>query len=107
MISSEFLVTSLVIAMIPGTGVVFTISTGLLLGWRASIFASLGCTAGILPHLLASVMGMTFAVFVVYGVPAHSIRAAVLKSPRFMIWLQRSFAAAFALLGVNLALSER
>ena len=43
--------------LIPGTGVVFTLSTGLFLGWRASVFAALGCTAGILPHLAASALG--------------------------------------------------
>jgi len=37
MITVEFLVTSLVVVLIPGTGVVFTVSTGLLRGRRASI----------------------------------------------------------------------
>jgi threonine/homoserine/homoserine lactone efflux protein len=58
MISPEFLVTSIVVVLIPGTGVVFTVSTGLLHGRRASVFASLGCTAGILPHLAATVLGL-------------------------------------------------
>lgn len=204
MISTQFLVTSLIVVLIPGTGVVFTVSTGLFFGWRASILAALGCTAGIIPHLLASAMGlaavlhtsavafhllkfagvayllylawamwretgmiafdkpanatgarklivkaflmnilnpklsifflaflpqfvvpgsdsplfqmvvlsgvfmgMTFGVFVVYGVFSHSIRARVLGSPRFLTWLQRSFAATFAALGASLAFSER
>jgi threonine/homoserine/homoserine lactone efflux protein len=204
MISAEFLLTSLIVVLIPGTGVIFTLSTGLLLGWRASILAALGCTAGIVPHLLASILGlaailhvsatafqtlklagaayllylawamwrekgmislsgtvretrnrdivlraflmnilnpklsifflafmlqfvptdsraplaqllvlsgvfmaMTLAVFIVYGVLAHGVRATVLGSPRFMAWLQRGFAAAFALLGARLALSDR
>jgi acetoin utilization deacetylase AcuC-like enzyme len=47
-----------VVVLIPGTGVVFTVSTGLLQGRRASVYASLGCTAGILPHLLATVLGL-------------------------------------------------
>ena len=206
MVSAEFLVTSFVVVLIPGTGVVFTLSTGLFLGWRASIYAALGCTAGILPHLTASVLGvaallhlsavafqalkmagatyllylawatwrdkgalsftapggreamghgglalrafllnilnpklsifflaflpqfvaadaaaplgemlllsaifmaMTFAVFVVYGVLAHGVRARVLDSPRFMAWMRRGFAAVFAVLGARLALSDR
>jgi threonine/homoserine/homoserine lactone efflux protein len=37
---------------------VFTVSTGLVLGKRASIYAAIGCTAGILPHLLATVLGL-------------------------------------------------
>jgi threonine/homoserine/homoserine lactone efflux protein len=204
MITAEFLLTSLVVVLIPGTGVVFTVSTGLMRGRKASLFAALGCTAGILPHLLATVLGlaavlhasalafqtlkyagvaylfylawatwkdksafavdqttsessairlmakafllnilnpkltlfflaflpqfvqadaasplaqllvlsgifmiMTFAVFVIYGFLAHSFRKAVIESPRVQSWLRRSFAAAFAGLGINLALSDK
>ena len=204
MITVEFLITSLVVVLIPGTGVVFTVSTGLGQGRRASVFAAVGCTAGILPHLLATVLGlaalmhtsaltfqvlkyagvayllylayatwkdksalavetvpsrrtamnliitavllnilnpkltifflaflpqfvdpvsgsplaqllvlsgvfmaMTFAVFVAYGLLAHAFRQAVVESPRVQTWLRRGFAATFAGLGVNLALSER
>lgn len=59
MFSLEFLVTSLVVVLIPGTGVIYTVSNGLFYGWRASVAAALGCTAGILPHLCASVLGLT------------------------------------------------
>jgi threonine/homoserine/homoserine lactone efflux protein len=205
MITLDFLITSLIVVLIPGTGVVFTVSTGLVHGTRASVYASLGCTAGIVPHLLAAVLGlaallhtsalafqvlkyagvlyllylayatwrdkaafavdastarhasarslmvkavllnilnpklsifflaflpqfvapsapsplqqmlvlsalfmaMTFAVFVVYGLLANAFRRAVIESPRVQAWLRRSFAGAFAGLGVNLALSER
>ena len=204
MVSFEFLVTSLIVVLIPGTGVVFTISTGIAQGRRASIFAAIGCTAGIVPHLLATVLGlaavmhasavafqtlkyagvaylfflayaswrdksafavsdtpsasspwklivrafllnilnpkltifflaflpqfvesgassplpqllilssvfmvMTFVVFVVYGFLAHAFRKAVIESPRVQAALRRGFAAAFAGLGINLALSER
>ena len=58
MLSIEFLVTSLIVVLVPGTGVVFTVSTGLTHGRRASFFASVGCTLGILPHLLATVLGL-------------------------------------------------
>src|SRR4029077_3982745 len=58
MITVEFLITSLIVVLIPGTGVVFTVSTGLAQGRRASVFAALGCTAGIVPHLLATVLGL-------------------------------------------------
>jgi len=204
MITVEFLITSLIVILIPGTGVVFTVSTGLARGRRASVFAAVGCTAGIVPHLLATVLGlaalmhtsavafqmlkyagvayllylayatwndrstfaieetpskssakrlivkgfllnilnpkltifflaflpqfiehrtsspivqllllsavfmaMTFAVFVVYGVLAHAFRRAVIESPRVQAWLRRGFAATFAGLGTQLALSER
>lgn len=58
MITLEFLITSLVVVLVPGTGVVYTVSTGLTRGRRASVFAAAGCTAGILPHLLATVLGL-------------------------------------------------
>jgi threonine/homoserine/homoserine lactone efflux protein len=204
MVTVEFLITSLIVVLIPGTGVVFTVSTGLLQGRRASVFAAFGCTMGIVPHLLATVLGlaalmhtsavafqllkyagvayllylayatwrdksvltvrgshsgsspmglivkaillnilnpkltifflaflpqfveqgsssplaqlltlsgvfmaMTLAVFVAYGLLAHSFRRAVIESPRVQSWLRRGFAAAFAGLGVQLAFSER
>ena len=59
MINPEFLLTSLVVVLIPGTGVVYTINTGLTLKWRASIAAAIGCTLGILPHILASILGLS------------------------------------------------
>lgn len=204
MLSLNFLITCLIVVLIPGTGVIFTVSTGITAGKRASVFAALGCTAGIIPHLLASVlglsallhtsalafdmlkyagvayllyvsyatwrdrsafavsetptlssarslmlrgllmnilnpkltifflaflpqfvtpgstapalqmlvlsavfMGMTFAVFVVYGLLANVFRRAVIESPRVQNWLRRSFAAAFAGLGLNLAFAQR
>jgi threonine/homoserine/homoserine lactone efflux protein len=58
MTSTEFLITSLIVVLIPGTGVVFTVSTGLGQGRMASVFAALGCTLGILPHLAATVLGL-------------------------------------------------
>ena len=58
MFTTEFLLTSLIVVLIPGTGVVFTVSTGLTQGRRASVYASVGCTLGIVPHLLATVLGL-------------------------------------------------
>ncbi|EPC03973.1 hypothetical protein L861_01335 [Litchfieldella anticariensis FP35 = DSM 16096] len=58
MLGIEFLITSLVVVLLPGPGMLFTISTGLMSSKRASVFAALGCTAGIVPHLLASVLGL-------------------------------------------------
>jgi len=59
MFSTEFLITSLVVILIPGTGVIYTVSAGLFLGWRSSIAAAFGCTAGIIPHLSASILGLS------------------------------------------------
>ncbi|PLX78259.1 MAG: lysine transporter LysE [Desulfuromonas sp.] len=203
MITVEFLVTSLIIVLIPGTGVIFTVSTGLTKGRRASFYAALGCTAGIVPHLAATIlglaavmhtsavafqtlkysgvcyllylayatwkdhsritfedafsrqgalslvgkaillnllnpkltlfflaflpqfvvpgessllsqlfllsglfMGMTLGIFIVYGLLAHAFRKAVIDSPTAQGYLRRGIAAAFAGLGVRLALAK-
>ncbi len=50
------LITSLIIILIPGTGVVYTVSLGMSEGRKNSVFAALGCTAGILPHLCISIV---------------------------------------------------
>ena len=202
--SIDFLLTSLVVVLIPGTGVIYTVSNGLFFGWRASIAAALGCTAGILPHLSASILGlsailhmsalafqvvkfagagyllylawamwretgsfslnspssgnglwyiarrgflinilnpklsvfflaflplfvsqnastpaiqmiilsivfmaMTLVIFVLYGISANAVRHYVVGSPKLVLWLQRSFAATFALLGAKLAMTDR
>jgi threonine/homoserine/homoserine lactone efflux protein len=204
MISTEFFITSLIVILIPGTGVIYTVSTGITQGRKASVYAALGCTAGIIPHLLATTLGlaavmhssalafqilkyagvayllyiayatwedtsafalentpsrstamtlvvkafllnilnpkltifflaflpqfivpgsatplfqflrlsgvfmaMTFAVFVVYGLLAHTFRTTVIESEPAQAWLRRSFAAAFAGLGAHLACSEK
>lgn len=59
MITTEFLLTSLVVVLIPGTGVIYTVSVGLFSGWKDSIAAATGCTLGIVPHLLACVLGLS------------------------------------------------
>ena len=204
MFNSDFLITSLIVVLIPGTGVIYTVSTGLFLGWRASIAAACGCTAGIIPHLSASIlglsailnmsavafqsvkyagaayllylawsmwrdtgalkfnspsrknalrqiatkgflinilnpklsifflaflplfvspnttspmlemfmlslvfMGLTFIIFIFYGIAANQVSRHVINSPRLIVWLQRSFAATFAALGVKLALTDQ
>jgi threonine/homoserine/homoserine lactone efflux protein len=202
--SWSFLLTSLIVVASPGTGVLYTLAAALSRGARASIAAALGCTLGIVPHMIAAILGlaavlhtsalafaalkwcgvlyllymswqalretgalavegriearshrrvivtgvlinilnpklsifflaflpqfiavdephalaqmlelsgvfmaMTFAVFVIYGLFATSVRARVLSRPRVMAWLRRSFAAGFAALGVKLAFADR
>ncbi len=56
--SLEFFLTALVIILIPGTGVIYTITIGIARGRMSSFFAAFGCTMGILPHILASIMGL-------------------------------------------------
>src|SRR3954452_21429466 len=56
--SIEFLITSFVVVISPGTGVLFTLAAGLSRGRRASVVAAFGCTLGILPHIAAAVLGL-------------------------------------------------
>src|SRR5207237_398884 len=116
MITVQFLITCLIVVVIPGTGVIFTVSTGLSRRRRASVFVAFlpqfveqGTSSPLAQLLLLSgvFMAMTFVVFVVYGLLAHAFRRAVIESPRVQSWLRRGFAAAFAGLGAELALSER
>src|SRR5947207_12780551 len=57
-VSIEFLITSLIVVVSPGTGVLYTLATGLSRGSRASIVAAFGCTIGIIPHLAAAIGGL-------------------------------------------------
>ncbi|MDC7219969.1 MAG: LysE family translocator [Spirochaetales bacterium] len=59
MISGAFLITALVVVLIPGTGVIYTVSNGLSGGKRESLLAALGCTLGIIPHLAAGILGIS------------------------------------------------
>ena len=52
-------------------------------------------------------MAMTFAVFVIYGVFAASVRTHVISRPRILAWMRRTFAAAFVALGAKLAVADR
>ena len=56
--SLEFLLTTLVVVATPGTGVLYTLAAGLTRGPRASVVAAVGCTLGIVPHVLAAVTGL-------------------------------------------------
>jgi threonine/homoserine/homoserine lactone efflux protein len=57
-VTIEFLITSLIVIVSPGTGVLFTLAAGLSRGSRASIVAAFGCTLGIVPHMAAAIMGL-------------------------------------------------
>ncbi|WPE22249.1 LysE family translocator [Shinella zoogloeoides] len=203
--TTEFLITSLVVILLPGTGVIYTLALGISGGFRPGLLAAFGCTLGIVPHILASVVGLaavlhasalafevlryigvayllfiawsllkdsnaldlgpeqapaekamrivrkgiftnifnpklslfflaflpqfvpanapdataqmlvlggvfmalTFLVFAIYAGLAASLRQQVLSRPRFMLWTQRSFAAALGVMGLRLALTDR
>ena len=202
-VSPEFLLTTLIIVASPGTGVIYTLAAALGRGSRASVVVAFGCTLGIVPHLLAAMVGLaallhtsavafaivkwagvayllwmawktvqegglldvavdearrsdlaiivdgmvvnllnpklsiffvaflpqfmnaddavplvtmsalggvfmlvTFVVFAIYGLFAARVRDRVLRAPRVLTWMRRTFAAAFVALGARLAASE-
>jgi len=211
--SAEFLITTLIVVLLPGTGVIYTLAAGLTQGARAAGLAAVGCTLGIVPHVAASIaglaallhasalafevikylgvayllymawqmwrdtgalavptvdaagedaggaaqirplriigagvflnllnpkltlfflafmpqfvdasapnasaqmlglalvfMGLTFVVFALYGILAAQARDQVISRPKVMRLVRRSFASAFALMGLRLALAER
>ncbi|RYE61144.1 MAG: LysE family translocator [Hyphomicrobiales bacterium] len=202
--SVEFLITTLIVVVSPGAGALYTIAAGLGRGSKASLWAALFCTIGIVPHMIAAITGlaailhasamafevmkylgvayllymawatlretgslsvssnaepkgfgdmaieimlmnllnpklsifffaflpqfvpadapgavpqmlqlslvfmaMTFVVFALYGLFAAAIRGQVISRPSIMVWMRRSFAAAFVALGAKLALTTR
>jgi threonine/homoserine/homoserine lactone efflux protein len=54
----EFLITTLIVVVSPGTGVLYTLAAGLSRGSRASVVAAFGCTLGIVPHMAAAILGL-------------------------------------------------
>ena len=56
--SIEFLITTLIVVVSPGTGALYTIAAGLSRGGKASLWAGFGCTLGIVPHMLAAITGL-------------------------------------------------
>jgi threonine/homoserine/homoserine lactone efflux protein len=56
--SPEFWITTLIVVASPGTGNLYTVATGLGRGGAASVWAAFACTLGIVPHLLAAMLGL-------------------------------------------------
>jgi threonine/homoserine/homoserine lactone efflux protein len=47
------------VVLIPGTGVIYTVSSSLGGGWRRGLLAAIGCILGIVPHMLAAMLGLS------------------------------------------------
>ena len=56
--SLSFLLTSLIVIVSPGTGVLYTLAAALTKGSRASVAAAFGCTLGIVPSMSAAMLGL-------------------------------------------------
>jgi threonine/homoserine/homoserine lactone efflux protein len=57
-VSIEFWITTFIVVASPGVGAIYTIAAGLSRGGRAAVIAAFACTVGIVPHLLAAMMGL-------------------------------------------------
>jgi len=83
MITAQFLFTTLVVVLIPGTGVIFTLAMGLSQGRIAALWAALGCTLGIVPHLVAA----TFGLAAILHSSALLFQAAKWAGVVYLLWL--------------------
>lgn len=83
MITIEFLLTALVVVVVPGTGVIYTVSTALGRGTRAALIAAVGCTLGIIPHLSAAVFGLS----AILHLSAQVFRVVRLVGAAYLIYL--------------------
>jgi len=81
--SPEFLATALVVVLVPGTGVIYTLATGLGQGKRAAIAAAFGCTLGILPAMLAAILGLA----AVLHASALAFQVVKWAGVAFLLWL--------------------
>ena len=68
MISLSFILTSLIVVIIPGTGVIYTVTAGLGGSKKDSASAAVGCTLGIIPHLAAGILGLSAILHVSAGI---------------------------------------
>lgn len=82
-ISAQFLLTALVVVVIPGTGVIYTLAIGLGQGRRAAIAAALGCTFGIVPHLAAATLGLA----AVLHTSALAFQVIKFAGVAYLLWL--------------------
>ena len=83
--SIAFLLTTLVVVVSPGTGVLYTVAAGLSRGRRASIVAAFGCTLGIVPHMAAAVVGLA-ALLYTSSVAFQTLKYVGVAYLLFMAW---------------------
>lgn len=102
MISAQFLLTALVVVLIPGTGVVYTLAIALGQGRRAAAFAALGCTFGIVPHLLAATLGLA-AVLHASALLFQIVKFAGVAYLLYLAWQSLSSGGALRIEGRNSA----
>ena len=81
----EFLITSLLVVIIPGTGMIYTLACSLSRGWTGSFFGALGSTLSIIPHILAAVFGLA-AILHTSAVAFQLVKFAGVAYLLYMAW---------------------
>ncbi|KAB1437869.1 LysE family translocator [Candidatus Galacturonibacter soehngenii] len=59
-VMNSFIIASFIVILMPGTGFVYTISTGVTRGKKSGVYAAVGCTLAIIPHMIAGIFTMFF-----------------------------------------------
>lgn len=90
----QFLLTCLLVVVSPGTGVLFTVATGLSQGKKASLVAAFACTLGIIPHLLAAVFGLA-ALLHASALAFQTLKYAGVAYLLYMAWMTLRDKSAF------------
>jgi len=83
--TTGFLLTSMIVILSPGTGVLYTLGAGLSRGFRASIVAAFGCTLGIVPHMAAAILGLA-ALLHASGVAFEAFKTAGVAYLLYLAW---------------------
>lgn len=81
--SLEFFLVSLVIAIVPGTGVVFTLACALSQGMRGAVWGAVAGAVGVIPHLVAAGLGLS-ALLIAYPMLYDGLR---LAGGIYLMWL--------------------
>lgn len=80
----DFLLTSLIVVASPGTGVLYALAAGLARGQRARVVAAFGCTLGIVPHMLAAVLGVA-ALLHASALAFQTLKYRAVRQPRRVV----------------------
>lgn len=81
----EFLLTAFIVCVTPGIGVVYTLSVTLGGGWRAGVWASIGCTLATVLHLAVALAGLA-AVLLTSALLFQTVKYAGVAYLLWMAW---------------------
>lgn len=83
--SPEFLLSAFIVCVVPGIGVIYTLSTALGAGFRAGVLASVGCTIATVIHLVVALSGLA-AVLYTSAVLFQTVKYAGVAYLLWMAW---------------------